>query len=114
MRAIPLLCGFLLVISVLCSATDQVSPSPASAMDSSAAANSEGGASLHRRLPRRQPFRDDKDEMSRDANVCLMLRTYIVVREERRSDVTRRDGEVICQPAWKFQTRSAVIQGEER
>jgi hypothetical protein len=52
--------------------------------------------------------------MSRDENVCLMLRTYIVVREDRDSDVTRRDGELICQPAWKFQTRSAVFQQEER
>jgi hypothetical protein len=49
-----------------------------------------------------------------DENVCLMLRTYIVVREYRNSDVTRRDGEVTCQPAWKFQTRSAVGTVEDR
>lgn len=113
MRAIPLLCGFLLAISLLCSATDQRTRSTAPEVNSPAPASVDGGTSLHRRWPRRQFSLRDR-EMSREENVCLMLRTYIVVREDRESDVTRRDGEVICQPAWRFQTRSAVIQQDER
>ena len=43
-----------------------------------------------------------------DDDYCLMLRTYIMVRESRDSDVTRRDGHYVCQPAHKFEFRSAV------
>jgi hypothetical protein len=113
MRIPCLLCGFLLASSLLCCATDQVTASSAPEVSSSARTNANQAASLHRRVPRRQ-FLANPDEISRDTNVCLMLRTYIVVREDRDSDVTRRDGEVICQPAWKFQTRSAVIEREGR
>jgi hypothetical protein len=113
MRAFPLLCGFLLTVSLACFATDQALLSNDAPVDSSAAAAMDGGASVHRRAPRRQFSPGDRDEIARDSNVCLMLRTYIVVREERNSDITRRDGEVICQPAWKFQTRSAVAKHRE-
>jgi hypothetical protein len=82
-------------------------------MNSSPGTSSVASVARHRR-PDRQFLPRALDEMSRDENVCLMLRTYIVVREDRDSDVTRRDGELICQPAWKFQTRSAVFQQEER
>ena len=115
MRAIPLLCGFLLAASLLCCATDETSASStAPESSSSAQASVDAGVWLHRHLPRRQFSLAHRDGMSREENVCLMLRTYIVVREERDSDVTRRDGEVICQPAWKFQTRSAVSTLDDR
>ncbi len=52
--------------------------------------------------------------LNSDANGCLMLRTYIMVRESRDSDVTYRDGYVVCQPAWKFQVRTAVGTVEDR
>ena len=114
MRAIPLLCGFLLALSLLCSAADQTGmpENPWLVVESGrtgyafAQPESDNGVSAkllrHRANLQRQP----------DNDYCLMLRTYIVVREDRNSDVTRRDGEVICQPAWKFQTKSAVFEPE--
>jgi hypothetical protein len=45
-----------------------------------------------------------------EESVCYTLRTYVVVREERDSDVITRDGYFTCQPGWKFQIRSAVAE----
>jgi hypothetical protein len=39
--------------------------------------------------------------------VCATMRTYIVARERRGSDTTRVVGYARCQPAWKFQLRTA-------
>jgi len=39
---------------------------------------------------------------------CLKLRTYVVRRVSPDSDVTRLHSYTTCQPAWKFETRSAV------
>jgi hypothetical protein len=99
----------------LCFATDETptsstTPEPTS----SAQASVDAGVWLHGHLPRRQFSVAERERMPREENVCLMLRTYIVVREGSDSDVTHRDGEVICQPAWKFQTRSAVITVDDR
>ena len=44
---------------------------------------------------------------------CLKLRTYIMKRESPYSDVTRRVKHVTCQPAWKFEIRSAVAVPEK-
>ncbi len=49
-----------------------------------------------------------------DDNVCLMLRTYIMVRESPDSDVTHRDGHFVCQPAWRFQVRTADQKTQDR
>ena len=49
-----------------------------------------------------------------DANLCYTMRAYIMVREDRDSDVTRRDGYVTCHPAWKFEVRTAVVTVEDR
>jgi len=110
----PILLGaFLLTTSLLFFASDQTNQSNGPQVSSSAPDNVATTASAHRRSPQRRLFSRDRDGI-RDDNVCLMLRTYIVVREYRNSDVTRTDGEVICQPAWKFQTRSAVGTVEDR
>lgn len=110
MRAIFLLCVMLFAASLLCSATDQtaasenpwlVVPSGRTGYAFNQLDNDNGvSAKLLRRRANLQR-RPDND-------YCLMLRTYIVVRENRDSDVTRRDGEIICQPAWKFDIRTAV------
>jgi hypothetical protein len=39
--------------------------------------------------------------------VCATMRTYVVAREEPGSDATRVVGYARCQPAWKFQLRTA-------
>jgi hypothetical protein len=36
---------------------------------------------------------------------CLTMRTYVVARENRNSDVTHRVGYYECIPAWKFDMR---------
>jgi hypothetical protein len=115
MRAIPLLCVFLLTASLLCAASDEkVTPDSGWLMAPSGRTGSafvplESGqrASTTLRRHRANPQRRS------DNDSCLMLRTYIVVREDRDSDVTVRDGEVICQPTWKFQTKSAVGKVDE-
>jgi hypothetical protein len=57
-----------------------------------------------------------KSELSRKGNgptenfndaVCATMRTYIVARERRGSDTTQVVGYARCQPAWKFQLRTA-------
>ncbi|HVO61664.1 MAG TPA: hypothetical protein VMT53_12050 [Terriglobales bacterium] len=111
MRVLGLLGGFLLAASLLSYASDQVT-TPASPQ-ANTRSNDTAVATSHWHSRQRR-FLPDRGQSSRDENVCLMLRTYIVVRESRDSDVTRRDGEVICQPAWKFQTRSAVARPEDR
>ena len=110
MRAIPLLCGFVLAASLLCGGSDEKAgpenawllvPSGKTGYSFTRLQNDprmsvrllRQGANLQRRSENRY---------------CLMLRTYIVVRDDRDSDVTRRDGEIICQPAWKFEVRSAT------
>lgn len=55
------------------------------------------GASRLRYLPGNEP-------------ICLKLRTYVVRRVDPDSDVTRLHSYSTCTPAWKFQTRSAVLQ----
>jgi hypothetical protein len=42
--------------------------------------------------------------------MCLKLRTYVVRRIDPNSDITRLHSYRTCTPAWKFQTRSAVLQ----
>ena len=49
---------------------------------------------------------DGPTENFNDA-VCATMRTYIVARERRGSDTTRVVGYARCQPAWKFQLRTA-------
>jgi hypothetical protein len=57
-----------------------------------------------------------KSELSRRGNgptetfndaICATMRTYVMARERRGSDVTRMVGYSRCQPAWKFQLRTA-------
>jgi hypothetical protein len=40
-------------------------------------------------------------------SVCATMRTYMVARTHRNSDSTRIVGYARCQPAWKFQLRTA-------
>ena len=39
--------------------------------------------------------------------VCATMRTYVVARENPRSDTTDVVGYARCQPAWKFRLRTA-------
>lgn len=57
-----------------------------------------------------------KSELSRRGNgpteafndaMCATMRTYVVAREWPGSDTTRIVGYSRCQPAWKFQLRTA-------
>jgi hypothetical protein len=57
-----------------------------------------------------------KSELSRRGNgptenfndaICATMRTYVMARERPGSDVTRVVGYSRCQPAWKFQLRTA-------
>jgi hypothetical protein len=57
-----------------------------------------------------------KSELSRRGNgptenfndaMCATMRTYVMARERPGSDVTRVVGYSRCQPAWKFQLRTA-------
>ncbi len=40
-------------------------------------------------------------------SVCATMRTYVVARTHPESDATRVVGYSRCQPAWKFQIRTA-------
>lgn len=40
-------------------------------------------------------------------SVCATMRTYVVARARRDSEATRVVGYSRCQPAWKFQIRTA-------
>jgi hypothetical protein len=115
MRAIPLLCGFVLAASLLCSATDQTATPENSWLVVPSGRTGYAFTQVQSDFPVSAKLLRDRANLQRgpDAVSCLMLRTYIVVREDRDSDITRRDGEVICQPAWKFQTKSAVIHQQE-
>ncbi len=55
------------------------------------------------RLPLRRTL-----NLPENDRVCLKLRTYVVRRVDPVSDVTRLHSYSTCQPAWKFETRSAV------
>jgi hypothetical protein len=46
-------------------------------------------------------------ELERDG-VCYTMRTYVLAREERDSDVTRMVRYTTCLPAWKLQYKTAV------
>lgn len=115
MRVPTLLGGFLLAGSLLCSASDpaaiptfSVGTTPQDRVESNF-----GGAVNRDSRHARVNFRG-VDRYQPDANVCYMMRTYIMVREDRDSDVTRRDGHMTCQPAWKFEVRSAGSTAEDR
>ena len=56
------------------------------------------------RLPLRRTL-----DLPKDERVCLKLRTYVVRRVNPESDVTRLHSYSTCQPAWKFDTRNAVV-----
>lgn len=115
MRVPTLLGGFLLAGSLLCSASDQaaiatlsVGANPQDRVES----NFGSAVNKHSQRPRLNLRAFDRSQS--DANVCYMMRTYIMVREDRDSDVTRRDGHMTCQPAWKFEVRSAGSAAEDR
>jgi hypothetical protein len=57
-------------------------------------------------------YRAERFDSAADA-VCFTLRSYIMKRESPYSDVTRRVKHVTCQPAWKFEFRSAVAAPEK-
>jgi hypothetical protein len=48
-------------------------------------------------------------ELEQDG-VCYTMRTYVMAREERDSDVTRMVRYTTCLPAWKLQYKTAVVE----
>jgi hypothetical protein len=46
-------------------------------------------------------------------SVCATMRTYVVARERPGSDATRVVRYARCQPAWKFQLRTADQPAQE-
>jgi len=55
----------------------------------------------HHRISRFYPLDDGE-------NLCYRLRTYLMKRESRDSDVTRPVGYTTCQPARRFDLKTAV------
>ncbi len=102
---LPGLLGFLLAASFLCGASDQATTHPTASV-SPPQKNGVQSSLLDQEARYRKLL--PAEAALPDAKVCLMIRTYIMVRESPQSDVTHRDGYVVCQPAWKFQLRTAV------
>jgi len=48
-------------------------------------------------------------ELERDG-VCYTMRTYLMAREERDSDVTRMVRYTRCLPGWKLHYKTAVLE----
>ena len=49
-----------------------------------------------------------RSRVDEDDSVCLYIRGYRVTRDDPESDATRLAGYSTCQPAARFQTKSAV------
>jgi hypothetical protein len=105
---------FLLATSLVCGATAQtVTPATPSETSRSSDKSFDWHPSPQsRQWPWNYWGKGMKGEI--DGRGCYALRTYIMVRESRDSDVTHRDGYVTCQPAWKFEVRSAVETSRDR
>ena len=126
MRVATLLGSFLLATCLFCSASDQAITQP---IHSLVGRSGKSGfkplpllnqGALHaslaaegKRLSQSLPTRVIK-AVGPDANLCYTMRTYVMVRQDRNSDVTRRDGYQVCQPAWKFEVRTALSTVEDR
>jgi len=115
MRVITLLGNCLLATCLFCSASDQAITPPISSLVSPSGKRGFkpvpllGQPTLHLRSLAREVELGNKPiptvvRPRPDADVCYTMRAYIMVREDRDSDVTRRDGYVTCHPAWKFNT----------
>jgi hypothetical protein len=115
MRVITLLGSCLLAACLFCCASDQAITPPISSLVSPSGKRGFkpvpllGQRTLHLRSLARQGELGKKPipsgvRVRPDADVCYTMRAYIMVREDRDSDVTRRDGYVTCHPAWKFNT----------
>jgi hypothetical protein len=57
-------------------------------------------------------FDSQTSTLVQDDGVCLSMRTYRVVRDDPKSDSTRAAGYSECQPAARFQVRTAVDSRE--
>ncbi len=100
MKLLGLLFAFLFAVCSLCSASD--SPVAPNVREQNKQAASNWRLPLHR-LQR---------EQSGDT-VCYTMRSYVVARESHDSDVVRPVRYVKCQPAWKFEVRSAVANPQK-
>jgi hypothetical protein len=67
-------------------------------------------------IPKLQPpkleFRKQDPTLAQDDTVCLYIRSYRVIRDDPKSDSTRLAGYSECQPAARFQMKSAVDSRE--
>jgi hypothetical protein len=114
MRVTTLLGDFLLATSLFCSASDQAITPPISSLVGPSGKSGFKSVPLLDQHALAHSLPPKVEVVRPDADVCYTMRTYIMVREDRDSDVTRRDGYVTCQPAWKFEVRTAVGTIEER
>lgn len=110
MRLPALLFAIVLLLSPLCLARDQ-------ALSSSEPSSPDSNRTAEQATPQpadvwRVPLHRSELFDSADA-VCFTVRTYIMKRESPDSDVTRRVKHVTCQPAGKFEFRSAVAAPEK-
>jgi hypothetical protein len=53
-------------------------------------------------------FRTQDPTLAQDDTVCFYMRSYRVIRDDPKSDSTRFAGYSECQPAARFQVKSAV------
>lgn len=115
MRVITLLGTCLLATCLFCSASDQAITPPISSLVGLSGKRGFKPAplldqrTLHLRPLARRGDLGDKPipsvvRVRPDDDLCYTMRAYIIVRQDRDSDVTRRDGYVTCHPAWKFNT----------
>ena len=71
---------------------------------------SDEAASISWNRALRDLARGDGTEIERDG-VCYTMRTYVMAREEKDSDVTRMVRMTRCLPATKLEFKSAVAPG---
>lgn len=117
MRIAALLILFVLAMPVVVVADDSSEKTPEASVQPTPAATAVPASQDAVALTER-----GKSELSRkwwgptenfNDSVCATMRTYVVARERPGSDATRVVRYARCQPAWKFQLRTADQPAKE-
>jgi hypothetical protein len=95
----------LLLFFLIVFAAPAASYAQTAATNVAAAASDDASTTLDRAL--RELARRDGTQIERDG-VCYTMRTYVMAREEKDSDVTRMVRMTRCMPANKLEFKSAV------
>lgn len=127
---LALLLFFLIVFAAPAASYAQTAQTPATALGSrSASWISEGSPSVEHPKPATdvpevdrpivvtQPLLEHGGDMvfreySRDDDTCYTMRTYVMAREDKDSDVTQMVRYRKCLPAWKLNFKSAIAPVE--